>query len=173
MLRLLIEDVTLTRHGYRVDVAIRFKTGTVIHESVRIARSGQQPTDISADIIQKIAHLAGQHTAGEIATKLDEAGVIHPTRGTFDTNAIVYLMKRFNIPSLKQRLSAAGYLSQQALAERCGVTEQTVLRWRRQGWIRARRYNDQPEYLYEPKFDALPLDIARRYDALLPANEGA
>ena len=70
-------------------------------------------------------------------------------------------------------IRADAMISQQALAERCGVTEQTVLRWRRQGWIRARRYNDQPEYLYEPKFDALPLDIARRYDALLPANEGA
>ena len=135
--------------------------------------SGQQPTDISADIIQKIEHLSRQHTAGEIAKKLNEAGVIHPTRGIFDTNAIVYLMKRFNIPSLKQRLRAAGFVAQQELAERCGVTEQTVLRWRRQGWIRARRYNDQPEYLYEPKFDALPLNVARRYDALLPANKGA
>ncbi len=112
-------------------------------------------------------------TAGEIATKLNDAGVIHPIRGTFDTNAIIYLLKRFHIPSLKQRLKTAGYISQQELAERCDVTSRTVLRWRRQGWIRARRYNDQPEYLYEPKLDALPLNIARRYDALFPANEGA
>jgi DNA invertase Pin-like site-specific DNA recombinase len=173
MIRLLIEDVTLTRHGDHVDVAIRFKTGTVIHESVHIASSGQQPTDINAEIIQKIEHLAGKHTAGEIATKLNEAGVIHPGRGTFDTNAIVYLLKRFNIPSLKQQLRAVGYISQQELAERCGVTVRTVLRWRLQGWIRARRYNDQPEYLYEPKFDALPLNVARRYEARLPVNQGA
>ncbi len=173
MIRLLIEDVTLTRHGDQVGVAIRFKTGTVIEASCSLASSGQQPTDISADIIQKIEHLSCRHTAGEIATKLNEAGLIHPRRGTFDTNAIVYLLKRFNIPSLKQRLRAAGFVSQQEPAKRCGVTEQTVLRWRRQGWIKARRYNDQPEYLYEPNFDALPLNIARRYDALLPANEGA
>ena len=128
MLRLLIEDVTPTRHGYQVDVAIRFKTGTLIHESVRIARSGQQPTDISTDIRQKIAHLADQHTAGESATKLNEAGVPHPTRGTFDTNAIVYLLKRFSIPSLKQRLTIGGFVSQRALAERCGVTEKSVRR---------------------------------------------
>ena len=144
---------------------------TVIQEFFNIASSGQPPTAISADIIQKIEHLSSRHTAGGIATKLNEAVVIHPRRGTFDTNAIVYLLKRFNIPSLKQRLRAAGYLSQHELAERCGVTVQTVLRWRRQGWIRARRYNDQPEYLYEPKFDALPLNIARRYNVLLLANE--
>ena len=173
MIRLLIEDVTLTRHGDQVDVSIRFKTGTVIQEFFNVASSGQQPTDISADIIQKIEHLSSRHTAGEIATKLNEAGVIHPRRGTFDTNAVVYLLKRFNIPSLKQRLRAEGFVSQQELAERCGVTVRTVLRWRLKGWIRARRYNDQPEYLYEPKFDALPPNIARRYDALLPANEGA
>lgn len=173
MIRLLIEDVTLTRNGYQVDVSIRFKTGTVIQECFRVSSSGQKPTDISADIIQTIEHMASGHTAGEIATKLNEAGVIHPTRGTFDTNAVVYLVKRFNIPSLKQRLRASGYLSQQEVAERCGVATQTVQRWRRQGWIKARRYNDQPEYLYEPKFDALPENVTRRYDALFPADEGA
>ena len=58
MIRLLIEDVTLTRNGDQVDVAIRFKTGTVIQECFSVASSGQKPTDISADIIQKIEHLS-------------------------------------------------------------------------------------------------------------------
>jgi hypothetical protein len=59
--------------------------------------------------VQKIEYLANKHTAGEIAANHNEAGVIHPRRGIFDTNAIVYLLKRFNIPSLKQRLRDAGY----------------------------------------------------------------
>ena len=173
MIRLLIEDVTLTRNGYEVDMSIRFKTGTVIEEFFRVPGSGQRPTDISADIIEKIEHMASEQTAGEIATTLNQAGVSHPTRGTFDTNAIVYLLKRFNIPSLKQRLRDSGYLSQHELSERCGVTAQTVQRWRRLGWVKARRYNDQPEYLYEPTFDALPENIAHQYETLFPANKGA
>ncbi len=75
--------------------------------------------------------------------------------------------------NLKQKLKTSGYISQQEIADRCGVTTQTVQRWRRQGWLKARRYNDQPEYLYEPKFDALPENVARQYDTLFPANEGA
>ena len=171
MIRLLIEDITLTRNGYEVDVYVRFKTGTVIKAFYRVPRSGHKPTDIGSHIIEKIDHLASKHTAGQIATKLNETRVIHPTRGTFDTNAIGYLMKRFNIPSLKQRLKAAGYLSRHEVAERCGVTALTVQRWRRQGWIIARPYNDQPEYLYEPTLEGLPVNIARRYDAFIPETK--
>ncbi len=173
MLRLLVEDMTLTRKVNQVEVAIRFKTGNVMQKIFTVARWGQKPTPISDQIIQKIDHLASTHTAGAIATQLNNAGLIHPIRGTFDTNAIVYLMKRFKIPTLKQRLRETGFLSQQKFAECCGITEQTVLKWRRQGWLTARRYNDQPEYLYEPKLDALPPSIAHHYDVLFPANEGA
>ncbi len=74
MVRLLIEDVTLTRNGDQVDVSIRFKTGNVIQEFFTVARLGQKPTDISADIIQKIEHLASTDTASEIATKLNDTG---------------------------------------------------------------------------------------------------
>jgi len=173
MIRLLIEDVTLTRNGDQVDVYIRFRTGTVIKHLFTVPSPGRRTTDISSDIMQQIEHLASTHTAGEMATQLNAAGLIHPTRGTFNTNAVVYLLQRFNLPNLKQRLKTSGYLSQHEIAKRCGVTTQTVQRWRRQGWLKARRYNDQPEYLYEPKFDALPENVARQYDTLFSANEGA
>ena len=64
-----------------------------------------------------------------------------------------------------------GYVSQEELAERCGVGAQTIQRWRRHGWINAKRYNDQPEYLYEPTLNALPAHIAHQYSSIpLSAN---
>ena len=166
MIRLLIEDVTLKRDDHEVEVYIRFKTGTIIKERFRIPRSGNKPTVIDPQIIRKIDHLSSEHTAGEIAKKLNEEGVIHPTNETFDTNAVVYLLRRFNIQTRYSRMRAKGYVSQEELSDRCGVRFQTIQRWHRRGWINAKRYNDQPEYLYEPKFNALPEHIAHRYPSI-------
>ncbi len=93
MVRLLIEDVTLNRDGHQVEVYIRFKTGTIVKELFRIPSSGNKPTAIDPEIIRKIDHLSSEHTAGEIAKKLNKEGVIHPTLGKFDTNAVVYLLR--------------------------------------------------------------------------------
>ena len=91
-----------------------------------------------------------------MATALNAASIVHPIRGVFDTNAVVYLLKRFALPSRYQRLRARGYWSQEEVAERFGVSVQTVQRWRKRGWIHAAYYNDQKEYLYEPFFEELP-----------------
>ena len=168
MIRLLIEDVTLKREGHEVEVYIRFKTGAIIKELLRVPSSGNKPTEIDPQIIRKIDQLSSEHTAGEIAKKLNEEGVIHPTVGKFFTEAVVYLIKRFKIPTRYNRLRAQGYLSQEELAERCGgIDTQTIRRWRSLGWLKTKRYNDLPKYLYEPKFDTLPTDIAQKYPYLL------
>jgi len=170
MIRLLVEDVTLKRDDYEVEVYIRFKTGAIVKELFRVPRSGNKVTVIDPRIIQMIEKLSREHTAGEIATKLNEEGMIHPTLETFDTNAVVYLLRRFKIPTRYKRLRAGGHLSQEELAKHCGVGTQTIQRWRRCGWINAKRYNDQPEYLYEPKLNALPANIAGQYPSILSAN---
>jgi hypothetical protein len=66
---------------------------------VRLSRSGNKATVIDPALIAPIAALTEQHTAGEVAAKLNEAGMAHPTRGDFDTNAVVYVLKRFKLPS--------------------------------------------------------------------------
>jgi hypothetical protein len=156
MVRLLIEDVTLTRHQYQLDLFIRFKAGALIQRTVRLSRSGNIPTVIDPAIIDQIDTLSEEYTAGEIAAKLNQAGVPHPNRGDFDTMAVVYLLKRFKLPSRYQRLRSKGYLTQEEIARALGVTVQTVKRWRKKGWIQAHYYNDLKEYLYEPSCEGLP-----------------
>jgi DNA invertase Pin-like site-specific DNA recombinase len=156
MARLLIEDVTLKRDGYSVTLFIRFKAGAILTRMVRLSRSGNKPTVIDPAIISRIDDLSEHHTAGEVATALNAAGIVHPTRGEFDTNAVVYVLKRFELPSRYQRLRARGYWSQEEVAEQFGVSVQTVQRWRKRGWIHAAYYNDQKEYLYERFFEDLP-----------------
>ena len=156
MVRLLIEDVTLQRHQYQVELFIRFKAGALMERTVRLSGSGNKPTVIDPTIITQIDALTERHTAGEVAAKLNQAGVPHPTRGDFDTNAVVYLLKRFQLPSRYHRLRSKGYRTQEDIAETFGVNVQTVQRWRKKGWIHAEYYNDQKEYLYEPSFEGLP-----------------
>lgn len=156
MVRLLIEDVTLTRHHYQLDLFIRFKAGALIQRTVRLARGGPLPTVIDPAIIDHIDTLSNAYTAGEIAAKLNQAGVPHPNRGDFDTMAVVYLLKRFKLPSRYQRLRSKGYVTQEEIAQALGVHVETVQRWRKKGWIQAHYYNDQKEYLYEPSCEGLP-----------------
>src|SRR5262249_34238420 len=133
MARLLIEDVTLQRDGYSVTLFMRFKAGAILTRRVRLSRSGNKPTVIDPAIISRIDDLSKHHTAGEVATALNAAGIVHPTRSEFDTNAVVYLLKRFALPSRYQRLPARGYGSQEEVAEDFGVNIQTVPRWRKRG----------------------------------------
>lgn len=156
MIRLLIDDVTQTRDGYQVDVAIRFKTGAILTERFKIPNSGNQLTVIDPQIIEMIDTLSSTRTAGEIAIELNRTGVSHPTQKAFTTNAVVYLMKRFDIATRYHRLRTIGYVSQEDLAAACGVQIPTIRRWCSQGWLQRERYNDQPEYLYKPDFSELP-----------------
>ena len=74
----------------------------------------------------------------------------------FDTNAVVYLLKRFTLPSRYQRLRSKGYVTHEEIAETLGANVETVQRWRQQGWMHAHYYNNLKAYLYEPSCESLP-----------------
>ena len=168
--RLLIEDVTLKRETHEVIVYIRFKTGLVVEEMLRIPRSGNKATEFDPSIIQKIESMAHLYTTGQISKKLNEDGIIHPTLGVFNTNAVTYIFERFKIKTLFEKLSAKGYLTQEDIAEKWSIKPQTLRRWKKNGWVDATRYNDLPEYLYMPRFERVPTHIAERYESIISFN---
>jgi hypothetical protein len=90
MARLLLEDVTFQRDGYSVTRCMRFKAGAIRTRMVRLSRAGNKPTVIDPALISRIDDLSEHHPAGAVATALNAAGSVHPTRGEFDTNAVVY-----------------------------------------------------------------------------------
>jgi hypothetical protein len=132
---------------------MRFTAGAILTRMVRLARSGNKPTVIAPALISRIDDLSEPHTAGAVATALKAAGIVHPIRGVLDTNAVVYVLKRFALPSRYQRLRARGSWSQEEGAERFGVNVQTGHRWRQGGGLHAAYYNDQKECLYELFFE--------------------
>jgi hypothetical protein len=154
--RVLIEDVTLQRHQYQVALCMRFQAGALMERPVRLAGSGNKPTVLAPALITHIEALTERHTAGDVAATLNQAGGPHPTRGDFDTNAVVSLRKRFQLPSRYPRRRSTGDRTQEDIAETFGVKVQTGQRWRKQGWMHAEYANDQKEYLYELSFEGLP-----------------
>src|SRR5262249_31943128 len=139
-----------------VERFIRFKAGALMQRTVRWSGAGHTPTVIDPALITHIAALTERHTAGEVAAQLNQAGVPHPTRGAFDTTAVVDLRKRLQLPSRYHRLRSTGYMTQEEIAETFGVKVQTVQRWRKKGWRQAAYSNDQKEDLYELSCEGLP-----------------
>jgi hypothetical protein len=137
LVRLLIEDGTLQRHQDPVELCMRLKAGALRERTVRLSGAGNKPTVLDPAIITQIDALTERHTAGEVAAKLNPAGVPPPTRGDFDTNAVVYLLQRFQLPSRYHRLRSKGYMPQEDIAETFGVNVQTVQRWRKKGRMHA------------------------------------
>ena len=135
---------------------MRLKASALMARTGRLSGSGNTPTVLDPATITPIEALTERHTAGAVAAKRNHAGVPHPTRGDFDTTAVVSLLKRFQLPSRYHRLRSPGYRTPEDIAETFGVKVQTVQRWRKKGWIHAEYYNDQQEYLYEPSFEGLP-----------------
>lgn len=156
MIRLLIEDVTLKRQDHEVELYIRFKAGAMTRKTFSIPGSGRKATMIGGELVEHIKKLSETHTAGEISKKLNESHLKHPTLGTFNTNSINYIFKRFKIMTRYERLRANGFVDQEELGKKFDVGSQTIKRWRKLKWIEAEYYNDQKEYLYKPHYDKLP-----------------
>jgi hypothetical protein len=108
MVRLLREDVTRKRDGESVPLFMRFKAGALLTRLGRLSRSGNTATVLAPALSAHLDALTEPHTAGAVAAQLHAAGMAHPTRGDFDTNAGGDLLKRFQLPSRSQRLRTRG-----------------------------------------------------------------
>ncbi|MGB8297382.1 MAG: hypothetical protein WCG85_18295, partial [Polyangia bacterium] len=58
------------------------------------------------------------------------------------------------------RLRERGMVTAEELSQANGVSRQTVLRWRKHGFVQAHAYNDHHRYLYDPAA-AVPPATAR------------
>ncbi|MBE3071688.1 MAG: helix-turn-helix domain-containing protein [Acidobacteria bacterium] len=54
------------------------------------------------------------------------------------------------LKSRYERLRDKGFLTQEEIAERLGITPETVRTWARRGLLRAHPYTDRYQCLYEP-----------------------
>lgn len=149
MVRLLIEDVTLTK-AKQITAHVRFKGGSTQTMALPFPLSAGELRRTGDDVIREIDRMLDHHTDAQIASRLNQRGLRSGTGGAFNPTIVSRIRRNYRLKSRYDRLCDAGMLSQAEIAEQLGVTPGTIRVWRDHGMLRAHAYNDKNESLYEP-----------------------
>ncbi len=104
----------------------------------------------SAATIAIIDELLADHTYDEAVKILNERDLTGGWGKPFNVPSLTQLCRLRGIPSLRDRLLAAGMLTVGQMATELGVTVDTIKIWQRRGAISGRRVDGRREHLYHP-----------------------
>jgi hypothetical protein len=166
MVRLLLEDVTLLKRE-QILVHVRFKGGVLKSLSLPLPLSAPYLRKTPAVIVGEVDRLVEQHTDMEIAAILNEKGLRSGTGRTFTPMAVTNIRRNHRLRDRFQRLRALGMRTIHEIAEQFGIVPDVVKDWRDKGLLRAHRYNDKGQCLYEPPADDLPGKFKKKRPYLL------
>ena len=149
MIRLLIEDVTLTRKEKHVRLQIRLRGGQTKTLEVLRPLSAGQMRKTPEHIIKEIDTLLDQYTEGEIALQLNERGIASSMGHRFTPSLIAQLRRAHRLTPRYHRLRKQGLLTQTEIADELDVHHSTIRTWYAHGLLVGYNYNDKGERLYE------------------------
>ncbi len=148
MVRLLIEDVTLTK-GEQLTIQIRFKGGALRTLISPMPQPSWMIWQTNCEVVAEVDRLLDDCTDSQVAAILNERGW-HPGKGGLFTKAVIAcIQSHYRLRSRFDRLRKAGMLTQAEIADQLGASRSTIQNWRRTGLLKAHAYNDK-QYLYEP-----------------------
>lgn len=156
MVRLLIEDVTLTK-GDEIAVGVRFRGGVTQRLTLPLSQPAWQLRQTSAEVVAEIDALLNDHTESAIARILNERGYLSGEGKPFHGYTVQRLRCAYGLKSRYDRLRGAGMLTLEEIADQLGVATSTVKKWRDHGMLRAHACNDKTECLYEHPGDDPPV----------------
>ena len=161
LVRLLLEDVTLTR-GEKIKVQVRFKGGRCETLELPLPPTIEQVRKTDPAVIAEIDHLLDRHIDSEIAALLNEREMVSGAKLSFTAETVRRLRRSYGLRSRYQRLRAGGLLTKQEIAQRLGITPGTVEKWQHGGRLRAVPYNEKNECLYENPGPVAPRKYQKR-----------
>lgn len=157
MVRLIVEDVTLLKRE-QILMHVRFKGGAMKTLTVVPSPPAPECRKTKSAVILEIDRLLDDYTEEEIAPILNAKGFRSGTGQPFRRSLVFRLRKAYELVDRFTRLRNAGMLTLAEMAQRLNLCSCSVKDWRDLGWLRAHRYNDRGECLYE-----LPgLDLPRK-----------
>jgi hypothetical protein len=167
MIRLLIEDVTLTK-GEKITLRIRFKGG-----ANKCLELPNQPIwerwATPKKVIQEIGRLAADHTDRQIVRILNQKKWVTGKGNPFTATIVARIRKENHLKSKYDRLRESGLLSIGEMAQRFDVNTVTIHDWLKRGYVRGHVFNDKGEHLFEPIEVAGPRKI-QAYKSLKQRN---
>jgi hypothetical protein len=174
MLRLLIEDVTLTREKM-IQIQILWKGGATSSLEQPLPLSAPDLVRTPAETVEQVRALATEQTDGQIAGTLNARWLRSPKGKPFTRLLIKHLRGAYGIQSYAEHLRAHGWRTAHEIAAQIGVHFTTAKRFAAQGLLRAARADDRGELLFEPPAGELPkaqpgkrLKDRRHYPQLAP-----
>ena len=136
LIRYLIADVTINREGQTAHVGIRWKTGAHIPIKVALLTKPYGPS-LPSGVIAFIKERAPNHTDGEIASALNDAGILNGKGGSYTKKRVKRLRRKYEImrdpldgllePREDGRLSSAG------VTRMLGLSHGMVNKWCKEG----------------------------------------
>lgn len=117
MVRLIIEDVTLTRTDKEIGLRVRFKGGAIRQMTVPIPWNAWQARKTSPQIIDDIDQLIDHYTDQEIADNLNRRGIKPSQKQKFSAVIVGKLRRGSNLKTRYDRLREKGLVTVDEMAK--------------------------------------------------------
>lgn len=135
ILRLLVEDVTLTKTD-TIIAQVRLPGGAtrtlVLDRPLPIA----QIRKFKPELVGEVDRLLDHHCDREIAEILNQRGLKTWEQKPFNLKKIAFIRAAYKLTSRHQRLRQRGMLTTSEVASRFGISESAVHKWGRKGLIK-------------------------------------
>jgi DNA invertase Pin-like site-specific DNA recombinase len=161
MARLLLEDVTLRREQ-EVIVQVRFKGGATRELRLPLPKPSWALRRTNSEVVAAIDQLLGDHTAREVAQRLNEREWRSGWGCLFTQRMVIRLAKDYHLLTRDARLRARGLLAPQEIGELIDSKPGLVDYWREQGLLKGARRNEKNEYYYERPSSEIVQQIKQR-----------
>jgi DNA invertase Pin-like site-specific DNA recombinase len=149
MARLLIADVTLLKDK-EITAQVRFNGGATHTLHLPLPRPAWLLRQTAAAVVAEIDRLLEDHTDGEIAELLNHRGLLSGEGKPFHRLMVRSIRLAYSLSSRHERLRSRGLLTLAELAQRLDVSTATIKYWRRAGLLKAHRYDERNDCLFEP-----------------------
>ena len=169
LLRLLVEDVTLTRDGYEVIVALRLRGGKALQlDPVDLPRPPSVKRPLCPATLALLDRTLDTHSDEEAAEVLNKAGFRHWSGEPYTLRRVYRLRARVGMPGHRERQQARwheqGYLTAGAMASQLGIDVSTVRVWASRGKLLCERIRaggkPRPMYKVPPRAAATDADAS-------------
>ena len=147
LMRWLIKDVTLSKRGNVIDVAIRWQTEALTRLAIPRYKQSWEEHQTSPEVVARVRELSASHTNAQIAVVLNEEGEQAGMGGSFTTSKVEWIGYAYHIPTgCPERPKAAptgqrgdGRYSARAAAELLNVDVSTIAEWCKTGRLESVR----------------------------------
>ncbi len=148
MVRLIIEDVTLTK-GDTLVLGVRFRGGATRQVMLAPEKQAWEKYKTPPEAVTEIDRLLETHIERDIATILNDRGFRTGHGLPFRKTIVRRIRLAYGLKSRFDRLRARGLLTKEELGQRLNIAPSLVKSWRRKGLLVAHAYTARNDYLYE------------------------